>query len=83
MKKKYRVSGLFNGGSALFGVNPRGWIGKAICIELEEDELTSIEEIYLEKVRDMISFMAVTMVMDVKVEDECSCSENEDGCSLK
>lgn len=82
MKKKYHVSGLFNGGSAMFDPNPRGWIGKTICIELEEEDLPNIHQIYLDKVREKITFMMVTTAEDVKIEGECNCSLSEKECAL-
>ena len=73
-KTRYHVSGIFNGSSGIFQTNPKGWIGKTVCITLDESDLVNLSAIYLEKVRSEVRFMNVGQVDQVKIEGLCDCS---------
>lgn len=73
MTKSYHVKGIFNGGSSFFSVNPKGWIGKTVCMELSVDDFEHIEDLYLKKVKEEVTFMNVGMVGEVEIIGPCNC----------
>ena len=73
---RYHVSGIFNGSSGIFQTNPKGWIGKTVCIELDTPDIANLSTIYFDKVKSEISFMNVGQVDQVKIEGLCDCSES-------
>ncbi|MFN5878470.1 MAG: hypothetical protein ACK44B_06380 [Flavobacteriales bacterium] len=74
-KTNYHISGIFNVGSRIFTANPKGWIGKTVCIQLDESDLENLSAIYLEKVRSEVCFMEVQMVDEVKLTGVCDCKK--------
>jgi hypothetical protein len=76
----YHVSGIFNGGSALFEPNPKGWIGKTVCIEVIDDDPEKLRLHYLQIVRSKIKYMNVGSVDQVTIVKKC---EYGDCCLIR
>ena len=76
----YHVSGIFNGGSNLFEPNPKGWIGKTICIEVTNDDPEKLRIHYLQVVRSKVKFMHVSRVDQVTIIQKC---EKGDCCLMR
>ena len=76
----YHVSGIFNGGSVLFEPNPKGWIGKTVCMEVSDDDPEKLRFHYLQFVRSKVNYMHVSRVDQVTIIQRC---ETGDCCLIR